>query len=58
MAAGDLSVDVDYRCRSENDAAGEPLPEALRVRRDEAFTVRAWMAVMAYLLNDYGFLFE
>ncbi|MCB9651957.1 MAG: DUF1588 domain-containing protein [Deltaproteobacteria bacterium] len=58
VAAGDLSVDVDYRCRSENDAAGEPLPEALRVRRDEAFTVRAWMAVMAYLLNDYGFLFE
>ena len=29
-----------------------------RVQRDERYVVRAWMAVMTYLLSDYRFLHE
>ncbi len=37
---------------------GEDLPEERRVRRDEDYTMRAWMAVVTYLLSDYDFLYE
>jgi hypothetical protein len=29
-----------------------------RIENDDRYTVRAWMAVMTYLLSDYGFLYE
>lgn len=37
---------------------GQPYPEEQQVVNDENYTVRAWMAVMSYLLSDYRFLHE
>ena len=37
---------------------GEELVSDKQVRRDRDYTVRAWMAVMTYLLSDYHFLYE
>lgn len=37
---------------------GEPIPEARQVRTDPNYTVRAWMAVISYMLSDYRFLHE
>jgi hypothetical protein len=34
------------------------LPEGEHVDRDEKYTIRAWMAVMTYLLSDYAFVYE
>lgn len=60
QAIADETVSVDsWGCRAENDYfTGEELPEERRVRRDEDYTLRAWMAVTAYLLSDYDFLYE
>ena len=49
-----------------NVTTGNNIPPACRgglsssnsVSVDAAFTVRSWMAVMSYLLNDYRFLYE
>jgi cytochrome c553 len=37
---------------------GEPLPEDQMIVDDETYTIRAWMAVISYLLADYRFLHE
>jgi hypothetical protein len=34
------------------------LPNELRVRYDYNYTIRAWTAVIAYLLSDYRFLYQ
>ena len=34
------------------------LPEAQQISDDTAYTIRAWMAVVSYMLSDYKFLFE
>ena len=34
------------------------LPEELRVTEDPDYSVRAWMAVVTYLLSDYNFVYE
>jgi cytochrome c553 len=39
-----------------NPNDGTRLPDDLR--RDRTYTVRAWMAVVTYLLSDYRFLYE
>ena len=36
----------------------QDLPEAQQISDDTAYTIRAWMAVVTYLLSDYKFLFE
>jgi hypothetical protein len=56
----DETIDRDsWNCRAERDPiTGEDLPEERRVRRDEDYTMRAWMAVVTYLLSDYDFLYE
>ncbi len=36
----------------------EEIPEAKRLTDDPNYTVRAWMAVITYLLSDYTFLYE
>ena len=36
----------------------EEIPEADRLVEDPNYTVRAWMAVITYLLSDYTFLYE
>lgn len=50
---------LPYQCRAERDFwTDEELPEERRVNRDANYTVRAWMAVLSYLLSDYRFLHE
>ncbi len=47
------------RCNAKKDPfTGVDLPEARRVERDPNYTVRAWLAVMSYLLSDYRYLYE
>lgn len=59
IANDEVGVNVHYQCRAVNDPeTGEELPEEQRVNRDEEYTVRAWMAVTAYLLSDFKFLYE
>ncbi len=41
-----------------NPKTGAELPEAQRLERDPRYTVRAWMAVLTYLMADYQFLYE
>ena len=48
---GACVADVDY-------FSGEPIPEGQAVIDDSNYTVRAWMAVMTYMLSDYRFLSE
>ena len=56
LAAGEL--DGWLRCRAEHDAAGVELSEEDAITDDPNYTVRAWMAVVTYLLADYAFLYE
>lgn len=42
-------------CTSWSDA---PLPQAERIEDDPNFTIRAWMAVVSYLMTDYRFLYQ
>lgn len=43
---------------NQNPVTGEDLPEGQGLSQDENYTVRAWMGVMTYLLQDYRFLHE
>jgi hypothetical protein len=53
------SADLPGSCRVENDYfTREPLPEEQRLRRDALYTIRAWNAVVAYLLADARFLHD
>jgi hypothetical protein len=46
-------------CRArENPLTAEPLADGVKIENDERYVVRAWMAVLTYLLSDYGFLYE
>ena len=47
------------QCGANTDpVTGEELPEGQGLNQDENYTVRAWMGVMTYLLQDYRFLHE
>ena len=37
---------------------GADLPEEARIVNDPGYTIRAWMAVISYLLMDYRFLYQ
>jgi hypothetical protein len=53
------SADLPGSCRVENDYfTREPLPEENRLRRDPNYTIRAWNAVLAYLLVDAHFIHD
>jgi len=59
VEAEEVSSYLQYSCRAERDpVTNESLPEELRITRDPQFTVRAWMAVVTYLMNDWAFLYE
>lgn len=48
-----------YQCQARIDlATGEDLPDDQQLRTDPNYTIRAWMAVVTYLLSDYKFLYE
>jgi hypothetical protein len=57
--ADEVGRDLDFNCRATTDQlTGDPLPEELRVQNDDRYVIRAWWAVLTYLLNDYKFLHE
>jgi hypothetical protein len=67
VEAGSEPDNLRYRCRAlkdfytgvDHDAEGSDGPSArIVVNHDELYLVRAWMAVTAYLISDYLFLFE
>ena len=52
-------VYLPWACRATTDWwTGEELTEAKHVTRDDKYVVRAWMAVLTYLLADYRFVYE
>jgi hypothetical protein len=45
------------QCRARNNPeTREELPPANRIENDPDYTVRAWMAVVSYLVSDYRFM--
>ena len=55
----ETSRNLIYSCRpNEDPSTGEDIPSELRLYADPDFTIRAWRAVMMYMLSDYNFLFE
>jgi hypothetical protein len=58
-ASGQISQDLHWACQAREDFwTGADYPEAQAVRRDPNYTIRAWMAVVTYLLLDHKFLYE
>lgn len=56
---GGYSPGLPGPCQATTDFwTGEPLPPERQIVNDETYTVRAWMAVISYLLADYRFLHE
>lgn len=59
LASDQLSEQLPSRCRATRDFTTEAqLPADRRIESDPDGTVRAWMAVTAWLLTDYRFLYE
>ena len=59
IAGATESADLPGSCRVESDYfTREPLPEEERLRRDPLYTIRAWNAVVVYLLADARFLHD
>lgn len=55
----DKKIDEWMECRADRDPdTNMEYPEEQRIQRDRDYTVRAWQAVMMYLLADYKFLHE
>ena len=57
------NAEIDPRlaggCRAINDYfTTRNLPEAQRIEIDAQYTIRAWTAVITFLLSDYHFLYE
>jgi hypothetical protein len=53
------SVDLPGDCRAERDWwTGTDFAPEKQIRQDSNYTIRAWMAVMTYMLSDYRFLHE
>jgi hypothetical protein len=50
---------LPWRCGGRIDlATGTELAEDAQLHEDAGYSIRAWMAVVTYLLADYGFLYE
>ena len=59
MAAMVETATIVSTCQGlKNPITGEALPAEAQLKSDPDYTVRAWMAVVSYLLSDYKFLFE
>lgn len=54
------SSTLSYHCRGQWDRENndENLPNDIRIIQDPDYTVRAWIAVLTYLLSDYRFIYE
>ena len=56
---GDEPADLNGVCRgTTNFETREAIPEERRVVNDRNYTLRAWSAVLTYLLSDYRFLYD
>jgi Protein of unknown function (DUF1588) len=50
---------LTYACRARvNPYTGAELAEGEKLEKDTSYAVRAWSAVITYLLSDYQFLYE
>ena len=59
VAGGKEDAWLSWWCMARVDPnTQQDLPEAQQISDDTAYTIRAWMAVVTYLLSDYKFLFE
>jgi hypothetical protein len=59
VLARDLPASIHYSCQGRVDFwTGEAFPVAERVAADGLYAVRAWSAVVSYLLMDYRFLYD
>jgi hypothetical protein len=59
MTTDEVGDNLPFSCQRDTEIyTGQLLPEDRQVVSDEKYTVRAWMAVMTYLLSDYRFLYE
>lgn len=59
LSQGDVGSSLDWNCQARTDPwTGEDLPTSRQVRSDPHHTIRAWMAVLSYLLQDWRFLHE
>ena len=55
---GTIDVSLPWACQANNDFwTGESFDDR-RVRNDENYVLRSWMAVMSYLLGDVTYLYE
>ena len=53
------STNLPNNCRATRDWwTGEDFAPEAQISADPNYTIRSWMAVMAYLLSDYRFLHE
>ncbi len=54
------STYLSYTCRARWDRENndQALANEQRIEQDENYVIRAWMAVITYLLSDYRYLYE
>ena len=43
---------------AQDPTTNTDLPAERQIKTDDAYTIRAWQAVIIYLLSDYKFLYE
>jgi hypothetical protein len=59
IASAEIGSSIPYACRArKNPFTDQDLPAEERLEQDPRYVVRAWMAVLTYLLADFGFLYE
>ncbi len=59
MGSKGYSETLPYSCQVVRDwQTNKKLPKSKQLTQDKQYTVRAWMAVVTYLLSDYKFLFQ
>jgi hypothetical protein len=52
------AVRLPGSCDRTRDLEGESLEDDERLQKDSQYVIRAWMAVVAYLLSDYRFVYN
>lgn len=59
LALDEYGTGLPGSCQATRDFwSDEELPESQRITQDPNYTIRAWMAVITYMLSDYRFLHE
>lgn len=59
LASKEVNESLVYACRArKNPYTDQDLADGDKLEKDPDYTVRAWMAVVTYLLSDYKFLYE